>query len=63
MTAHGYLGTQTRQKLYLFYIYKRYYPSPLSSSLSTPRAPPAVLKQSLHKRKNFVVMTPADHLD
>ena len=47
----GYLGSHAQQRRYLFYIYKRYYQFPLSSLLSTPHAPPAVLKQSLYKRE------------
>ena len=47
-----------------FKFYTRIYPSPMSSSLSTPRTPPVVLKQSLNKRRKIcIVMTPANHLD
>ena len=48
---HGYLGSHAQQRRYLFYIYKKYYQFPRSSLLSTPHAPPAVLKQSLYKRE------------
>ena len=48
---HGYLGSHAQQRRYLFYIYKKYYQFPKSSLLSTPHAPPAVLKQSLYKRE------------
>ena len=55
---HGYLGSHAQQRRYLFYIYKSYYQFPKSSLLSTPHAPPAVLKQSLYTRKIFLVLTP-----
>ena len=51
---HGYLGSHAQQRRHLFYIFKRYYQFPMSSSLSAPRTPPAALKQSLSKRRKIL---------